>query len=106
MSVTSFGNFKILYTITIFFPSSAAYVPTSRTGQKIQWMMEYFSRDEDYDHETIEANCCFPLDYQKLINDEILLDVWPQLKEDLYNSPAETIATFSIAMHQVKKLLS
>jgi hypothetical protein len=80
-----------------------AYVPTSRTVQKIKWIMQYFLRDgEDYDYEAIEAKCFFSIDYHKLSSDEILLEVWPQLKEDLYTSAAETLSTFSIAMHQVK----
>lgn len=71
--------------------------------QKIKWMMQYFLRDgEDYDYEAIEAKCFFSIDYQKLIGDEILLEVWSQLKDDLYTSAADTLATFSLAMHQVK----
>ena len=74
--------------------------------QKIKWMMQYFLRDgEDYDYEAIEEKCFFSIDYKKLIEDEILLEVWPQLKEDLHASAAETMATFSIAMHQVLYLL-
>ena len=81
------------------------FTPTCRVILHLEWITEYFNRllDEDVINQVqIVETQSFPLDYQHLVEDETLKEVWPQLSEDIYNSPESTLSTFSLAMHQVQ----
>lgn len=41
------------------------------------------------------------LDYQLLVGDQILGESWPQFSDDLYNTPSNTLAVLSLAIHEV-----
>ena len=43
----------------------------------------------------------FIVDHQELVNEEILKNTWPQLKEDLIQNAVPTLSALSLAMHQV-----
>lgn len=80
----------------------ADYVPTSRIVQQIQWSIEFFSREDDtLANSSATETEGFSLDYQLLVENKTLLQVWPQLKDDLYNDPSITLAVLSLALHQV-----
>lgn len=78
------------------------FVPTSRITQQIEWSIQFYLRHGDLFHFRNVDECGgFPLDYQVLKDDETLQAVWPQLSEDLYDTPVSTLAAFSLAFYQV-----
>lgn len=80
------------------------YVPTSRNVQQIKWSIDFFSREEDtIAHNSSSETEGFSLDYQLLTEDKELRNVWPQLNDDLYNDPSNTLAVLSLALHHVTR---
>lgn len=64
--------------------------------------MDYFKRIEsEYDFNTLVKNGSFPVDYIALIEDSALKGSWPELKDDFFNEPHQTLNCLSLAMHQV-----
>ena len=70
--------------------------------RKTNWFKEYLQRHVDkFNLETIKHQEMFIVDHQELVNEEILKNTWPQLKEDLIQDPVPTLSALSLAMHQV-----
>ena len=89
-----------------FYPQSLDYVPTSKSAQKVNWSLEYFSQQQDlFNNDTAIEEGGIPLDYQLLIEDNFLQNVWPQITDDIYNFPLHTLAVLSLAMHEVFSIL-
>ena len=63
--------------------------------------MGFFSRQEDFIDSKNLDEWGFPLDYQQLKDDKELSKVWPQVGEDLYDNPTETLSALSLAFYQV-----
>ncbi len=75
-----------------------------RTVQKIKWSIELFSNQEDMcDFSAAVEDGGIPLDYKFLIEDQYFCEVWPQFKDDLINTPTNTLAVLSLAMYQVTR---
>lgn len=76
----------------------------STTHQQIQWSIEFFSRTINIQKYNIPASIeigRFEFDYQLLVKDEIIGEVWPKFSDDLYNNPSITLSVLSLAMYQV-----
>lgn len=72
----------------------------------MDWFTDYIKRIEsECDVHTIMKNSSFIIEYNSLVEDTLLLTSWPDLKEDLYNEPHQTIDCLSLAMHQVTCLI-
>ena len=56
---------------------------------------------DKFNLETIKRQETFIVDHHELVNEEILKNTWPQLKEDLIQDPVPTLSALSLAMHQV-----
>ena len=70
--------------------------------RKTNWFKEYLQRHVDkFNLETIKHQEMFIVDHQELVNEEILKNTWPQLKEDLIQNAVPTLSALSLAMHQV-----
>ena len=63
--------------------------------------MEFFSRQQDLFHDSAVDERGIPLDYKLLLGDHILQNVWPQIADDMYNFPSDTLAALSLAMYEV-----
>jgi hypothetical protein len=66
--------------------------------------MEFFSRKMNMSKYNIPTSVDigrYEVDYQLLVKDEIMNNVWPQFSDDLRNSPSNTLAILSLAMYQV-----
>ena len=92
-----------LYLTTHKFAQFTDFVPTTRTVQKIKWSIELFSHHQEdiCDFTAAVQDGGFPLDYKFLIEDQYFCELWPQFKDDLINTPTNTLAVLSLAMYQV-----
>ena len=74
--------------------------------RKTNWFKEYLHRHiGKFNFETIKEQEMFIVDHQELVNEEILKNTWPQLKEDLIQNAVQTLSALSLAMHQVNIVL-
>ena len=79
---------------------------TSPNAQKLNWLLAFFSRHQHLFNNDIVLEGDITLDYQVLIEDYALQNVWPEIEDDFYNFPSNSLAVLSLAMHEVLSILN
>lgn len=73
--------------------------------QRIEYMETHFKEHvAHYDYLEIQKNGFFELKASVLRQDEMLLENWPSLVDDLVKSPLKTLAVIGMAMHSLVTL--
>ncbi|CAK9824086.1 DNA helicase MCM8 [Anthophora retusa] len=97
-------NFNIPYYGWKLFFSDEDYESDSDTVKKIQIVEGFINRHQRLltflTLENLENEAVFTIDMCKLYSDQIFLNEWPDLKEDMYENPLHTLNCFKLAVHQ------
>ncbi|XP_011192649.2 DNA replication licensing factor REC isoform X1 [Zeugodacus cucurbitae] len=85
----------------LYFPQEP-YKEESTLAQRIKAVEEHYTKNQNsYDLKQIQQDKWFKLDAIHVCDDKVLINVWPQLKEDMLERAQRTLATFAVAMHKV-----